>query len=102
MKTYASIGVVFIAMAAGMSGANADDRELSRLTTLEPVRATVATREGRPQGSGMQKRDGDFSWCSESGGGLTCGSSQCYESEVQQMSVCDKGAWNTSDDPDYP
>ena len=80
------------------------------LTAFVLLAANAASAQTAPVGSGelaerraerlprpeMSPRD--YSWCYESGGELTCGTSTCYESEILQMSTCDIGAWNTSED----
>lgn len=99
MKIYASVLAVTIAVVAGMSGADAAGRGAAHLVTAQSSRVSVGERPGRPQRPGMSPRDGDYSWCDDSGGGLECGIHVCDEYQSISASWCESVAWNDGSVP---
>lgn len=87
MAKYARLILALICATVGIGAAEAQQRG----NIQSGHRVSMVSAEYRtelPQRPEMQTRDGDSSWCDDSGGGLECGWSQCFESEGSMQSYC--------------
>ncbi len=87
---------MILALACATVGIGAAEAQQSKINSGYRVPTTsIEASTDLPQRPDMAPRDGDYSWCDESGGGLECGIDNiCGEYESIGESFCENISWN--------
>ncbi len=86
MTKYASMILVLACATVGIGTADAQQGNIGTGHRVPTISAGYSAE--LPERPEMQTRDGDYSFCDDSDGGLMCGGSVCYESEYMGQSYC--------------